>query len=50
MPLLQADMESDTGGEGLVAAGVVTDKVEEIAQLVSEPVTTSEYWKVNSAC
>ena len=30
--------------------GVVTDKVDEMAQLVSEPVTTSEYWKVNSAC
>ena len=43
-------MESGTGDEGLVAPGVVTDTVDEQAQVVSEPVTTSEYWKVNSAC
>jgi hypothetical protein len=49
VPLLQAEIESGTGDEARVAPGVKTDKVDETAQLVSEPVTTSEYWKVNSA-
>ena len=42
-------MESGTGDEGLVPPGVMTDNVDETAQLVSAPLTTSEYWKVNSA-
>ena len=50
VPLLHGVIESGTGADALVAPGVVTDRVVEVAQLVSVPVTTSEYWKVNSAC
>jgi hypothetical protein len=50
VPLLQGVIDRGTGAEALVAPGVVTDSVVEVAQEVSEPVTTSEYWNVNSAC
>jgi hypothetical protein len=50
VPLLHAEMESVTGAEGVVAPGVVMDTLDETAQEVSDPVTTSEYWNVNSAC
>ena len=48
--MLHGVIESGTGAEALVAPGVVTDTVVEEAQEVSVPVTTSEYWNVNSAC
>jgi hypothetical protein len=49
VPLLQAEIESVTGADGAVAPGVVTVRLDETAHEVSDPVTTSEYWKVNSA-
>ena len=49
VPVLQAEMESATGADAEVAPGVVTVRLDETAQEVSDPVTTSEYWNVNSA-
>lgn len=43
-------MTSVTGADGVVAPGVVMDTLDETAQEVSVPVTTSEYSNVNSAC
>jgi hypothetical protein len=50
VPLLHGAMVNGAGVDAVVAPGGVTDSVVEEAQLVSVPVVTSEYWKVNSAC